>query len=209
MVNSPPRRPGAAQSGMSDRWAQPCLDVANVAEILGTIPATVRQKLLKDNAFPAPLTKGANGRNLWAPATVYQYAREHHAERRDRTPRLWTPRTLNPARFLGTWRLTVRPRWLEPDEVFAVHGWQPSDEGGPIAIAYPLNTNRRPRTLPDVAAEDLFRQLSPGFTAVAVPTGEAGTVPGTTGDTTQPMLAVVDTSTAGRTDGPAVEYGWY
>ena len=164
---------------------------------------------MTDANFPAPESRGANGRNLWTPATVYPYVRTQHPRRREHIPRLWSRNALNPGRFLGTQTVILRTPESLPPETYVVHLWRPSDEGGPIAIAYPLNTGSPHRSTMD--AVTLFQELSGTVDAVVMPYGDASWV--TLGNETvcQPAMLVVDKSTidAAEPHQQAVEYGWY
>jgi hypothetical protein len=192
------------------RWETPSLDAAALAALLGTSASTVRQNLMVDANFPAPETRGANGRNLWTPAAVYPYVRAYYPRRRHHIPRLWSPAPLNPASFLGAQTVVLPAQEWGPPETYVVHRWRPSDEGGPIAVAYPINTSGHYRSRGRDAVE-LFLELSGTVDAVVMPYGDASQV--TLGNETvwQPAMLVVDTSTI-LTDEPrkqAVEYGWY
>ena len=198
---------------LNKRWGAPSLDTAAVAGLLGITPATIRQYLVTDARFPAPEARGANGRNLWAPSTVYAHMRAYYPRRCDRIPRLWSPTDLNPGRFLGAQTVTPPPAPTAfrsgPPETFVMHRWRPSDGGGPIAIVYPLNTSRFNGR--HQSAVDLYQELSPTVTAVAMPMGDASMVALPVGGVWQPAMLVVDSSTidADKPYRQALEFGWY
>lgn len=192
------------------------LDLDKVQHVTGLSTRTIYQYTSSaTNDFPAPgRTEG--GRNLWAGGHIFRWTIEHRPRRYHSSiprllPRIPDP---NPARFERTERLTL------PDlGRFAVHIWQPSDTGSPIAIAYP---DRQARFHPDDApqiAEDLLHQLPGSIEALAVPSGEATS---TTYDPnrhreTAPLIVVAERNTVyqhdpvgrRRSGWRAARYSWF
>ncbi len=193
----------------SERWDRPTLDASAVARLLGISTSAVRQYLWSETTFPAPQTRGANGRNLWSPSVIYPYLRARHGRRRDRIPRLWSATELNPARFLGAQTVVLGQCGAWPSETFVVHEWRPSDEGGPLAIAYPVGA-AGPRRDPRRAAVDLFGQLRGRYSAVAVSCSAAEAAELRVDVVGQPVVVVVDDGSidAERVGDQAVVFGW-
>lgn len=197
-------------------WYKPRLDVKGLARILDLREDTARQYITRGaGGFPVPLVR-EHGGNLFSPDQAYQYILAERPQLRARVPRMWCPLTpMNPGIFLHGERVSIETR---PDHVaeFGVHLWQPSDNRGPIAVAYPA-------PLPQPAwpyAHKLLKKL-PDVEAVAVVTSEIQYM--VTGKY-QAALAVAQRSTASaevlalpgqrihgsmdKNGWSAIEYGW-
>lgn len=132
-----------------------------VAELLNVKPTSLRQ-MLSRGAFPPP--DDTRGRiNTWHTATVFTFIKNHRPELAERIPRLYPRNTPpEPARFLGA-RAVAGERGQE----FIAYLWQPSDDQGPVALAYNLHWGGRPTPR---EVEQLRTTLN--VAAIAIPDGQ-------------------------------------
>ena len=154
----------------SDRscWASVWFDVETTAALTRLKPDTIYHYVSRhDRKFPQPATD--RGRNYFSGEQVFRYILEHRRKAHSVVPRLF-PRIAEPqpAQFIHAKRAG-----LPKVGNFAVHTWQPADNGQPIAIAYPDRENTMDiNNVTDTAAALLTKCLPPQIGAVAVPNGE-------------------------------------
>ncbi|SLJ05001.1 Uncharacterised protein [Mycobacteroides abscessus subsp. massiliense] len=148
-------------------WYKPRLDVKALAAILDLREDTARQYITRRvGGFPVPLVR-EHGGNLFSPDQVYKYVLAERPQLRSRVPRMWCPLTpMNPGIFLHGERVSIeiRPGYIAE---FALHLWQPSDNRGPIAVAYPA-----PLPEPAWPCADRLLEKLPDVEAVVVVTAE-------------------------------------
>ena len=146
-------------------WHEPRLEAAALGKLLGLSESTVRQYLIRDvEGFPKPLQHG--WRNKWSKAQAYDYIDRHRPKRRAVIPRLYhSGYGLRPARFVSSESITLLDCQGAPTD-WVVHTWLPSDNRGPVAVAYVAVSDHDTRP-----AEQLICAL-PMVSAVAVLTDD-------------------------------------
>ncbi|MDV3133339.1 helix-turn-helix domain-containing protein [Mycobacterium sp. 29Ha] len=183
----------------SDRscWASIWFDVEKTAALTGLKPDTIYHYVSrKDAKFPQPSTEG--GRIYFSSEQVFRYILERRRKARDVVPRLF-PRTAEPppAQFVHAQRARV-PKVGN----FAVHTWQPADNGALIAVAYPDGENTMNIHDVEETAAELLKCVPPKIEAVAVPNGETTSPPLSAGGERreEPTVVVVERNRVYRGD---------
>lgn len=116
------------------QWHHPTLGAEGFAKLLGVSSGSIRQQLLRDGAFPQPLSPGR--RNLWSPAQAYEFIDRHRPTRRMVIPRIYhRGDDLAPAAWIAV-EQHVLPSAQGSSTTWIVHVWQPADERGLVALAY-------------------------------------------------------------------------
>lgn len=189
-------------------WASTMwLDLDTTAAVTGLNADTIDDYVARnDSEFPRP---NPERRGVYFSAEhVFRYILKHRGQAHDVVPRLF-PRVSEPppARFMHAKTATLRDVGS-----FAVHTWQPGDDGRPIAIAYPDRENSIHINNVGAATAALLEQLSPQVEAVAVPDGGASRsliIPGTPEN--EPTIVVAERNPVYRryptSDGTA-HYVW-
>lgn len=136
------------------RWNYPWLDNADVAALTDEATAA--------DGLPAPVERRVE-RDWWTESAIYDFINARRPALRNRIPRLYPlAKPVAPAHFVGT---------LEPVEVAsqglcAIHLWQPADDRGQIAVAYPQNPY--PTSPGTIAAAAELGELIPEVSCVVL-----------------------------------------
>jgi hypothetical protein len=183
----------------SDRscWAAVWFDVETTAALTRLKPDTIYHYVSRrDPKFPQP--DAERGRNYFSAEQVFRYILEHRRKAHSVVPRLFRRiAEPHPAQFIHAKRAS-----LPEVGIFAVHTWQPADNGQPVAIAYPDRENTMDiHNVADTAAA-LLNCLAPNISAVAVPNGEttARFIPGRRESEDEPTVVVAERSPVYRRD---------
>ena len=166
-------------------WFRPLWDVDAVALHLGIQASSVRRYLTDHSGFPEPAEQ-RGGRNYWTPAAVFRYLAATQSRGYERVPRLCPlADDLSPALFVGSDVARTR------GSTYVVHTWEPSDDRGPVGVAYCVDFQR---CHPDDASHLL--SLRPDLTALALPS-DIATIADGPDDAVQPKIAVADPAGTG------------
>lgn len=183
----------------SDRscWTSIEFDVEKTAELTGLKPDTIYHYVSRNDAkFPQP--RSERGRIYFTGEQVFRYILEHRRKARHIVPRLF-PRVTEPrpASFVDAKRANIPAVGN-----FAIHTWQPADNGPLIAIAYPDRENGMNIHDVEETAAALLKDLAPKIEAVAVPNGETTSPPPSAGGErrNEPTVVVVERNRVYRAD---------
>lgn len=152
------------------RWHELRIDAGAFADFLDTTYGALAQGT---PCFPEPADRRFGPR--WTEYQVFTTILGHYPALADRVPR-WFPdpaTALAPAQFLGAESVSLGGGADTLRDQFAAHYWQPADERGVLAIAYPRNYVHA--TNPETLADDLLKTLA--VSAVIVPCGQSTTLP--------------------------------
>lgn len=166
-------------------WGGRWLKADAVASLLDIQTASLYQ-LVARQAFPQGEPMGRERR--WRLDVVLQFILANRRHLRQRVPRLFARTVPIPALFCGAYSFAVDRQFDVPHTMVA-YVWQPSDAGGKVALAYPLDhTTRLPQTADVLSA---LRAEIYGVKAVVVPQGPSGV--GANGVITPPPVDYADT----------------
>lgn len=177
---------------LHSRWHELRVDRDSFASLLDTTPDWIDHQLAHgcpDIPTPADQRHGPR----WTEHQVFTTVLTLHGEYGNRVPRLFpTDKRQQSARFLTTGRVDIDDGSYGARGPFALHYWQPADDRGVVAIAYPSSYVNSVN--PDKAAAELLSRVD--ASAVVVPCGMSDPLPnGAIGDR-QPVVGVADHSTA-------------
>lgn len=155
------------------------------------IKQTSLHQLIQRGTFPP--SSAARGRpGEWPLVHVMDFVQTHRPERAGLLPRLW-PRVNPPlpALFLGARQVRIKTSPTSERRPYVVYTFQPSDGGGPVALAYTLEGNGAVGGPPRGLLRELKADM-PELSAVALTNGAYYV--DVAGDLEPPEIAVADDS---------------
>lgn len=171
----------------NSRWQQVRLGPEAFADYLDTTAESIHDALARSVSFPRPADERYGPR--WTEYQVFTTILDHYPGLADRVPRMFpAAASLAPAQFLGAERVQLGAVSDGVRDQFVVHYWQPADDRGVVAVAYPGSYVQSSN--PEDLAEELLKSLA--VSAVAVPCGMRGPIPHREFGDSQPVVGVAD-----------------